>query len=596
MNDTVAIKKFKGLQTSPWIVVGAALILLVIVIVFAMRNIGREAVYMSSLLRENGAARIKSFEAGIRAGMRRMMRDEDHVQHLLEEIARQSDVLYMLVVDENGVVLAHNQTEFIGQTYVNPGTLSAVRSGGDADWRLIDTGKGKRSFEVYREFRPFDMPETMRRYMESGRERQGRMPRTMMDWEAKRFTASSAEKGRRYVFIGLDVSPFENARASDIRNTVVISAVLLLSGFAGFLSLFWLQNYRSARRSLQDSTALTDEVVSNLPVGLIATDQEGRIAFFNTAAERITGISQHDAFGKDPMDILPNHWGGFKEQLDRGRSITEQETVCSFSYQKDVPISVSAARIVNEDGGFVGNVLILRDLREVRQLQEEIRRKEKLAALGGLAAGVAHEIRNPLSSIKGIATYFGGKFSKDSGDKETAEVMIREVDRLNRVISELLEFARPTDLKHQPTDIYDLLVHALQLVRQDAKIRNISIDLPERAGDMRLLIDPDRFAQCLLNLFLNAIQAMADGGRLSIRLIRHDDDWVDIEISDTGRGIPAESLHRIFDPYYTTKTTGTGLGLAIVHKIIEAHHGRIRVESMPGKGTTFTITLPRAAA
>jgi two-component system sensor histidine kinase HydH len=586
MVANLSVRRYKGLQTSPWIVVGAALILLVIVVVFAVRNIDREETYMSSLLKENGATRINSFEAGIRAGMRRRMRDEDHVQHLLEEIARQSDVLYMMVVDENGVILAHNETEFIGKNYIDPDTLSAIRPGADANWRLIDTGKDKRSFEVYREFR---------RHMESGRARQGRMPR-MMNQEENLFKPLGAEKGKRYVFIGLDVSPFENARAKDIRNTVIISLVLLLSGFAGFVSLFWVQNYRLARRSLQDSAAFTDEVVSNLPVGLIATGQEGRIAFFNAAAERITGISQKDASRKDLADILPDHWDGFKKQLDQGRSITEQETACDFIYEKEVPISVSAARIVNEDGRFIGNILILRDLREVKRLQEEIRRKEKLAALGGLAAGVAHEIRNPLSSIKGIATYFGSKFSKDSGDKETADVMVREVDRLNRVISELLEFARPTDLKHQPTNIYDLLVHAVQLVHQDARIKNIAIDLPERTDDVRLVIDPDRFSQCLLNLFLNAIQAMTEGGRLSIRLIRHEDDWVDIEISDTGKGIHAESLPQIFDPYYTTKTTGTGLGLAIVHKIIEAHQGRIRVRSMPGKGTTFTISLPTAAA
>ncbi len=574
---------------------GAALILLVIVVVFAVRNIDREETYMSSLLKENGATRINSFEAGIRAGMRRRMRDEDHVQHLLEEIARQSDVLYMMVVDENGVILAHNETEFIGKNYIDKDVLSAIQPGADVSWRLIDTVKDKRSFEVYRELRPFDILENMRRYMESGKTRQGRMPH-MMNWEINRLNPLDPEKGKQYVFIGLDVSPFENAIAEDIRNTLIISSVLLLSGFAGFVSLFWVQNYRSARRSLQDSAAFTDEVVSNLPVGLIATDQDGGIAFFNAAAERITGISRKDASGKELADILPDHWYGFKKHLDQGRSITEQETACDFSYEKEVPVSVSAARIVTEEGRFVGNVVILRDLREVKRLQEEIRRKEKLAALGGLAAGVAHEIRNPLSSIKGIATYFGSKFSEDSGDKETADVMVREVDRLNRVISELLEFARPAELKRQPTDIYDLLAHAVQLVQQDAKMKNISIDLPERTDDVRPVIDPDRFSQCLLNLYLNAIQAMTEGGRLSIRLIRHEDDWVDIEISDTGKGIRAEFLHQIFDPYFTTKTTGTGLGLAIVHKIIEAHQGRIRVRSTPGKGTTFTITLPKAAA
>jgi two-component system sensor histidine kinase HydH len=593
MIANASIKRHKGLQTSPWIVVGTALILLLIVVALAIRNIDRETAYMSSLLRENGAARIKSFEAGVRAGMRRMMRDEDYMQHLLEETARQTDVLYMMVVDENGIVLAHNDAAFIGSNYVDKELLSTIQPGMDVGWRLVDGPQGTRSFEVYREFRPFDIFEKMRRLMEPGRGRQGRMPRMMMNWEENRLMSPDTPEGRRVVFVGLDITPFETARAEDIRNTMIISLVLLVSGFAGFVSLFWLQSYRAARRSLQDSTAITDEVVANLPVGLIATDQQDGIAFFNAAAERITGISRKAAVGKDPSAILPGHWDDFKALLGQGKNITEQEIRCDFSYEKDVPISVSAARIVTEEGRLVGSMIILRDLREVKRLQEEIRRKEKLAALGGLAAGVAHEIRNPLSSIKGIATYFGDKFGKGSAEKETADVMIREVDRLNRVISELLEFARPTELKPLPVNVYDLLAHAVQLVQQDAGIKHIQIELPEQRSDITLFIDPDRFSQCLLNLYLNAIQAMPEGGRLSNRIYVHEDDRVDIEISDTGKGISAEYLHQIFDPYFTTKTTGTGLGLAIVHKIIEAHHGRVRVKSTPGRGTTFTISLPK---
>jgi two-component system sensor histidine kinase HydH len=331
--------------------------------------------------------------------------------------------------------------------------------------------------------------------------------------------------------------------------------------------------------------------VANLPVGLIATDPKGAIAFFNAAAEKITGISSRNAIGKDPAHVLPGRWPAIREQLDQGTTIIEQETLCDFSRTKAVPVSISAARIVTETGRLVGNWVILRDLREVKKLQEEIRRKEKLAALGGLAAGVAHEIRNPLSSIKGIATYFGDKYGQERAEREMAEVMIREVDRLNRVISELLEFARPAELNPTVTDVDQLLAHAIQLVQQDANLKHIDISTSKGSG-VHVKVDPDRFLQCMLNLFLNAIEAMPEGGLLRIGIFVHEDERVDIEITDTGRGIDAESLHRIFDPYFTTKTTGTGLGLAIVHKIIEAHHGRIRVRSTPGKGTTFTISVP----
>jgi len=189
-------------------------------------------------------------------------------------------------------------------------------------------------------------------------------------------------KDRRIIFVGLNVAPFEDARKDDIRNTIIISSVLLLLGFGGFLSLFWAQSYRSARRSLQDTSAFADEVVTNLPVGLIATDQDGKIAFFNDAAEKITDLNLHETRGKDPETVLPSHWCGLKEYLDKGETVLEQEMECSFSNRKTIPLSVSASRIVNEDGEFVSNIIILRDLGEVRKLQEEIRRKEKLAALG----------------------------------------------------------------------------------------------------------------------------------------------------------------------------------------------------------------------
>ena len=265
---------------------------------------------------------------------------------------------------------------------------------------------------------------------------------------------------------------------------------------------------------------------------------------------------------------------------------------CTFGDNKPVPLSVSGSKIVNEEGDFVGNILILRDLGEVRSLQEEIRRKEKLAAVGSLAAGIAHEIRNPLSSIKGLATYFGDKFAETDEDKEFAGVMVREVDRLNRVISELLEFARPSALKLKQTNINELLEHSIRLVHQDAKSKDIEIDLSVSGDLPSALLDADRFSQALLNLYLNGIQAMDEGGMLSVKSTLAKGGEIKLEITDTGKGIDADEVNKVFDPYFTTKSKGTGLGLAIVHKIVAAHNGEIRIRSTPGKGTEFTLLIP----
>ena len=170
--------------------------------------------------------------------------------------------------------------------------------------------------------------------------------------------------------------------------------------------------------------------------------------------------------------------------------------------------------------------------------------------------------------------------------------MAQEVDRLNRVITELLDFARPSDLKTRSTDVGSLIEHSLRLVRQDAEGKKITVTFDRNAGLPVIAIDPDRLTQALLNLYLNAIQAMENGGTLAVRAAADGRGGVRIEVEDSGKGIAPESLSSIFNPYFTTKSSGTGLGLAIVQKIIEAHRGEVKVKSTPDRGTTFNILLP----
>ncbi len=314
----------------------------------------------------------------------------------------------------------------------------------------------------------------------------------------------------------------------------------------------------------------------------------------NTAAEAIIGLSFDAVRGKFFDSILPTELVEVVSSLKNNERILDREMDCIFADGPSLPLSVTAARIVNDSGGFVGNVLLLIDLKEIKQLREAVKRKEKLAAIGGLAAGVAHEIRNPLSSIKGMASFFRDKFPDGSDDNEAASVMIKEVDRLNRVISELLEFARPSKMDLRPSDINTVLDHSVRLIRQDADLKNIKVELKTEKNLPDVMIDPDRFTQCLLNLYLNGIQSMTTGGELTVMSHSVEDQHVEVIVSDSGTGIPLEDLTHIFDPYFTTKPTGTGLGLAIVHKIVEAHDGKMSVHSGPNKGTIFTIQIPIA--
>lgn len=575
-----------GMQTSPWIILGSTVILLFVIIVFAVQNSHREKQYMSQILSAKGAALIRAVEAGARAGMIGMMWGGQEIQRLLEETGRLPDVLYMAVVDRNSIVVAHSDPSKIGTPFRKDKKLIHLGPDLKENWEVVDLDGGGRSFEVHRHFRPLASESGVgHHHMAQMMRRHGMGPVPADDWFAPQ------KRDQLLIVAGLDVNPFEAAIREDIRTSVVMSAIVLLTGFAGIVSLFWMHSYRAARRSQKDTSAFAEELVTHLPVGLIATDQAGRITFFNSAAETITGSSAEKLKGHRADDFLPAQLCGLKPSLDQGETVTDRETECTFADGRSVPLSISATRIINDVGRFLGQVLILRDLTEVRRLEADVRRQDKLAALGKLAAGVAHEIRNPLSSIKGLATFFADQFSDGSEAKTAAGVMIQEVDRLNRAVSELMDIAHPTDLNRQPTDLAALLTRSIQLVNQDAANQNVRVDLELADHICPVRIDPDRFNQCLLNLYLNGIQAMTGGGTLRVACDMEDHRYARIRISDTGPGIAADHLGRIFDPYFTTKKNGTGLGLAVVHKIIDAHRAHLTVDSAPGKGTTMTIRL-----
>ncbi len=543
---------------------------------------------MSQILTEKGGALIKAVEAGTRTGMMGMRWRKQEVQTLLKETARMKDVLFMAITHRNGLILSHSKKSLIGSRFNQPLDINKLSQEHDSiGWQIANIDKYGRSFIVYSCFRPVSnlcdstICMGMHNMMQGQKKKAG-------DWCFPKPDA----KDDLIIIVGLDPKPFDHARGEDIRNTFIISGVLVVLGLAGFISIFWMHSFQSTKRALQDTTAFTDKIISSLPVGLIATDKDGKIAFYNSAAKKITGIDLSDAVGKKLEHVLPDNLCRLQENLSLIKTISEKEMECEFIREKITPVSISASEIVNEDAQFLGQVFLIRDLGEVRRLQDEIRRKEKLAAIGGLAAGIAHEIRNPLSSIKGIASYYKGKFEDDSQDKDMANIMIEEVNRLNRVISELLEFARQTKLDLRLSDIGTLIEHSLTLITQEAAAKNILVKSEPLLGPIKAEIDPDRISQCLLNLYLNAIQAMEDGGELAVSAHAHDNNFFVIEIKDTGPGMSQKDLNRIFDPYFTTKSQGTGLGLAIVHKIIEAHNGTVKVRTTPGKGSVFSIILP----
>ena len=577
-----------GLSISPWMIISGAGMLFIIVLALAASNYNREKDYMADILLEKGAALITSFEAGARTGMRHMGWGGTQVQNLLEEMAKHPDVLYLMVVDKQGRILAHNNPQLVNGQVGDWFDLNQLDPTQTAKWRLARTPDDRPAFEVYKYFNPISLFSGRGGAAPFRRMMGGMMRGNGQSWCAP----GNYIQDRQIIFIGFDRTPFIEARQEDLRNTAIIMAVLLLLGGAGVVSMYATRSYRAARRRLLDASAVSREVIANLPDGLLVLDEQNRIVLQNSAAEAMTGHLEADIRGQPVDHVLPAALKRLLPHPGQEDRVVEREVECTFQNQEPITLSVSAARIVNAAGEFIGSLVMFRDLTEIKALQQEVQRKEKLAALGGLAAGIAHEIRNPLSSVKGMATYFKTRLASDPEAREAAEVMVSETNRLNRVINELLEFARPSNISPVPTEINTVIEHSVRLISADLEAHDISLDLHLDPDLPSVDLDPDRFIQCLLNLYLNAIQAMGRGGRLTVATRRVQDEWVEIEVSDRGAGISEEDVHHIFDPYFTTKASGTGLGLAIVHKIVDNHQGRITVQSNLGKGTAFIIWLP----
>jgi two-component system sensor histidine kinase HydH len=401
--------------------------------------------------------------------------------------------------------------------------------------------------------------------------------------------------GVRAAVVGLWMTPLQEARKQDIRHAVLMGTILLILGSAAFFFIFVVQNYYLIDRTLAEMKSYTENVVESMASGLITVDTEGRIVSTNQKAAQLLGLNLRQIHGEPLETVIPPHYVNIYELLKHGECILEREIDCP-SPRGNVPLSLSVTPLLDPEGVNIGAVIILRDLQEIRDLQERVRRSERLASLGRLASGIAHEIRNPLSSIKGFAQYFRDKFETGSEDRSYADIMIQEVERLNRVITQLLDFARPKELHLGMHPLSRILDHPIKLMESQLDKKGIKVVRPPSSADtIKLRVDPDQMTQALLNIFLNAMESMENGGELRVAaVLRPEVNKVEIRISDTGTGVSRENLPRIFDPFFSTKKKGTGLGLAITAKIIEAHRGEISAESEEGRGTIFKVLLPFA--
>ena len=279
--------------------------------------------------------------------------------------------------------------------------------------------------------------------------------------------------------------------------------------------------------------------------------------------------------------------------MEISQGVLNREINLAIDPDHEVRLDIIASPIKESENEAMGFLFLFRDLTQIKALKKQVETNKRLAAIGKLAAGVAHEIRNPLSSIKGFATYFGNRYEDNAADKETARIMVKEVERINRSVTQLLEFSKPMAIEKKQVDINELITHSLRLVHHDLDQKTIETKVNIDTEKTVIHTDPDRMNQVFLNLYINAIEALGDRGKLEIQVQDAvEDGRIEIRIMDNGMGIDEASLDLIFDPYFTTRPSGTGLGLSIVHRIIENLNGSIRVESTKDRGTCFIINLP----
>jgi two-component system sensor histidine kinase PilS (NtrC family) len=389
-------------------------------------------------------------------------------------------------------------------------------------------------------------------------------------------------------------------------------AAVAAAGLASVLSAELRRTGEALRQRTHDLDRLWKlhrHTVESLMSGLLTTDPTGSITSFNPEAERITGLRAHEALGRDVEEVLP---GIRAEAIHRSGGQRRSRVRISYRSSRGGSwLGVAAYVLRDDESRPSGHVVIFQDVSEVVEMERDLRRSERLAAVGELSASMAHEIRNPLAAISGsiqILQREGEAWRGGEPSRRLMDIVLRETDRLNRLLTEFLEYARPGPLRRESLLLEEAVAEVLAVFdasRPEASTVSVAIE-----PGLRLCADPALLRQLLWNLLLNAAQAMPEGGRIGVeghcsrapqegpgggRNEEGEGSWVELGVSDAGPGIPTETLDRIFDPFFTTKPGGTGLGLATVHRIVEEHGGSIRVQSAAGKGTSFHVRLPRDA-
>lgn len=561
----------KRLYLPAFTIIAVVVLLIFLIAVSTYRNLNHQRETALAFLHNQGLTLFQALEAATLTGMRTPMWGEDSVGTLIHEIGKDKNVSYIYIFGKDGIISHDSDTSEVGTP---AGWRPHLKNSHQVAARLQKLRDGTQVYEMAKLFSPFVHP----------------LP------PGGRGDSLLNHHGHDTVVIGLSMAQFRAAHRADLHHALIMGSILFVLGTGAFFFAFVIQNFYLVDRALNKSRDYLRLVMDSVSNGMLSIDANGKIITINNPARSLLDLEDKEIKQIDLRSIIDFQWSGIDRTLAGGAPVADKEITLNRP-SGQVTLSVSASSIIDEDQQphHSGAVIILRDLTEIKRLQEKVRRSEKLAAIGELAAGIAHEVRNPLSSIRGFAQFLKNVLRDRPKEGEYAELMVKEVDRINNVVTNLLSFARPAHPEPAPTDISEMIRHTVRLVHEDAAIRNVAmtVDVAHDLGEVNL--DGNQITQVMLNLVLNSLQAVAQGGHIRIAARRANSGGLELLVEDDGPGIPPDRAKRIFDPFFTTKEKGTGLGLSIVQMIVENHGGEINIASpinADGHGCRIAIILP----
>jgi PAS domain S-box-containing protein len=474
------------------------------------------------------------------------------IGRLIQELSSNPGLVYAVLQDTSGILVASRSVSSLSTVDDDPFLRAALETG-DADTRLA-THEGVEVLET-----------------------------------VLAFVVEEQEIGLLRIAQPLD--DLRDLEARQRLQLLLVAGLVLAIGAIGVTVVTVRQNYALLDAAYERVQTYSSTLLERLGDAVIAADADGCVEIFNAAAEALFGRPRSEVIGRHFRDGL-----GDCEPLVAALEQGEELQAATFQLRGDAGTRTVSATSAQVPGGEAQTVVVvLQDQTERQALTADLQRRERLASMGALAAGVAHEVRNPLNTIGLIAQRLQKEFEPREGaaDYERMTATARdEVKRVNRIIGDFLALARPPSIEWAEVDIDELLAAAAAAIEARAAVQSLQLTVEGEAKGT-IEADRDQLLQVLQNLLGNAIEATPAGGSVALRTADGEDGWITLAVCDTGKGIPPAERERIFDLYFTTKAEGTGLGLSLVQRIVAEHGGRLQVDSDEGVGTTMTVSLPR---